>query len=117
MTRLLSYSSHHINSLKLVVAAAPLTSFIQIIESACEELKTFVDDKLADAGTCEANDILREVRQLQFQLNVTREYKMYIAMCGIFGSHRNIVKHWDAFQSVFTQLVSQEEDNGDKHLF
>lgn len=42
---------------------------------------------------------------------------MYIALCGIFGAHRNIVKHWDAFEAVFTSLVAQEEDNGNKHLF
>ena len=42
---------------------------------------------------------------------------MYIAMCGIFGPHRNIVVHWDAFQPVFNQLIAQEEDMGGKHLF
>lgn len=31
---------------------------------ACEELKTFVAEKEADAGSCSPDDILREVRQL-----------------------------------------------------
>jgi len=87
------------------------------ILNACEELKNFVAEKEADTGSCSSDDILREVRQLQFQLNVTREYKMYIALCGIFGPHRNIAKHWDAFEAVFTSLVAQGEDSGTKHLF
>ena len=48
---------------------------------------------------------------------MTREYKIFIAMQSIFGQHRNIVKHWDAFEPVFKQLVAQDEDNGCKHLF
>jgi len=85
--------------------------------NACEELKNFVAEKEADSGSCSSDDVLREVRQLQFQLNVTREYKMYIALCGIFGPHRNIAKHWDAFEAVFTSLIAQEDENGNKHLF
>ena len=51
------------------------------------------------------------------QLNVTPEYKLYIALCGIFGPHRNIVKKWDTFEEVFTSMAAQDEDNGNKHLF
>ena len=53
-------------------------------------------------------DILREARQQQFQLNVTREYKFYICLCSIFGLHRNIVKQWDTFEGVFTELMAQD---------
>ena len=67
-------------------------------------------------GAVNANDILREARQLQLQLNVTPEYKFYICLVGIFGANRNIVKQWDTFEGVFTNLVGQDEDNGAKHL-
>ena len=42
---------------------------------------------------------------------------MYLCIAGIFGTHRNIVKHWDEFEKVFTTLVAQDQDNGVKHLF
>ncbi len=38
-------------------------------------------------------------------------------MCGIFGPHRNIVKHWDKFENVFMDLVEQDKEMGKKHLF
>ena len=59
---------------------------------------------------------MSEVRQLQLQLNVTPEYKIYIAMCGIFGPHRNIAKHWDTFEPVFSNLISQDTEAGQKYL-
>ena len=83
--------------------------------AACEELTTFVAEKEAE-GAISTDDILREVRQQQFQLNVTREYKLYICLVSVFGPHRNIAKHWDTFEPVFTTLISQEEANGQKHM-
>lgn len=74
---------------------------------ACQELKTFVAEKEAE-GAINCNDIVREARQLQLQLNVTPEYKLYLCIAGIFGAHRNIVKHWDEFEKVFTILVAQD---------
>ena len=69
------------------------------------------------AGEINADDILKEARQIQFRLNVTPEYKLYICMCGIFGPHRNIVKNWSKFEAVFTTLINQNTDNGVKNLF
>ena len=91
------------------------TSFI-IVDS-CEELKAFVAEKEAETGHVNLPDILQQIRQMQFQLNITPEYKLYIAMCGIFGPHRNIVKHWDKFEKVFMDLVEQDKEMGKKHLF
>lgn len=68
-------------------------------------------------GPAPASAILKEVRQIQLQLNVTPEYKLYICMCALFGPHRNIVKHWDDYEAVFTNLASHDEELGYKHLF
>ena len=38
-------------------------------------------------------------------------------MCAIFGPHRNIAKHWDAYEGVFTGLRDQDPDTGVIHLF
>ena len=35
---------------------------------------------------------------------------------GIFGPHRNIVKHWDTFEPVFTELIGQNEETGSQNL-
>ena len=51
-------------------------------------------------------------RQQQLQLNVTPEYKLYLSMMGIFGPTRNIAKHWDTFEAVFTELMGQNEEAG-----
>lgn len=37
-------------------------------------------------------------------------------MIGIFGPSRNIAKHWDAFEAVFTELMGQNEETGCQHL-
>lgn len=68
------------------------------------------------AEELKADEILQQVRHTQLQLNITPEYKFYICICGIFGPHRNIIKHWDDYEGVFTSLVSQDEENGKKHL-
>ena len=95
-----------------------LINSLYLIVQACDDLKDFIAQKEADTGACSPSEILQQVRQLQFQLNVTREYKMFLAMMSIFGSHRNIVQHWDAFEPVFTQLMAQEGgENGRKHFF
>ena len=78
-----------------------LTRLLNIV-NACEELKIFVAEKEAEVGDVNPADILQQVRQTQLQLNITPEYKLYISLCGIFGPHRNIVKHWDKFEAVFT---------------
>lgn len=83
--------------------------------AACEELTTFVAEKEAE-GPINPDDILREVRQAQFQLNVTREYKLYICLVSVFGPHRNIAKHWDTYEPIFKSLMSQEEENAQKHM-
>lgn len=80
--------------------------------NSCEELKAFLAEKEAELGDVNIQDLLQQVRHIQLQLNITPEYKLYIAMCGIFGPHRNIVKHWDKFEAVFTTLVGQDEDMG-----
>jgi hypothetical protein len=74
-------------------------------------------EKEAEGGKVSADDILREVRQLQLQLNVTPEYKFYIAICGVFGPHRSIVKRWENFEEVFTNLIEQDEELGLQHFF
>ena len=89
--------------------------FVVFLVNACEELKIIVDEQ-AEAGNIDVQKILSEVRQLQLQLNVTPEYKMYMAMCAIFGPHRNIVKHWDSFEALFSTLVEQDGEGGQKHL-
>jgi len=68
-------------------------------------------------GDVNPADILQQVRQTQLQLNITPEYKLYISLCGIFGPHRNIVKHWDKFEAVFTSLIGQDEDMELIHFF
>lgn len=94
----------------------PLTD--ENIVNACEELKAFVAEKEAEVGgPAPCSEILKEVRQMQLQLNVTPEYKFYICICAIFGPHRNIAKHWDAYEAVFTTLANQDEEFGYKHLF
>lgn len=67
-------------------------------------------------GLTDPDAILRKVRQIQFTLRVTREYKIYIAICGIFGPQRNIVKHWDTYEPVFQILIEEAESMGQKHL-
>lgn len=94
-------------------AELDLTS--QLIQNACEELKTFVEEQEA-AGEIDCKKILNEARQMQLQLNITPDYKLYICMCGIFGPHRNIVKHWDTFEPVFANLVEADAENGTKRL-
>ena len=47
---------------------------------------------------------------------MTPEYKLYLCIAGIFGPNRNIVKSWDTFEKVFTELAAQDEENGVKHL-
>ena len=84
--------------------------------NAIEELRTFVNEQEA-SGDINIDDIVREARQLQLQLNVTPEYKLYLCMCGIFGPDRNIVKHWDTFEQVFINLLETDPENGQKHLF
>jgi len=84
--------------------------------NACAELKAFVDE-MESEGKVKCEDIVREARQLQLQLNVTPEYKLYLCICAIFGPHRNIVKAWDTYEKVFTDLASQDAENGSKHLF
>lgn len=81
------------------------------IATAAEELRAFVAEKESE-GAINCNDIVREVRQQQLQLNVTPEYKIYLSMTGIFGPTRNIVKHWDTFEAVFTELIGQNEETG-----
>ena len=41
--------------------------------------------KLLADGSPSADDILSEARQIQFQLNITRDYKFYIVLCGLFN--------------------------------
>ena len=84
--------------------------------NAIEELRTFVNEQ-ETSGDINIDDIVREARQLQLQLNVTPEYKLYLCMCGIFGPDRNIVKHWDTFEQVFINLLETDPENGQKHLF
>lgn len=88
---------------------------LNFLVNACEELKTYVSEK--EGEELKSNDVLQQVRHTQLQLNITPEYKFYICMCGLFGPHRNIVKHWDQFEGVFTNLVSQDEESGSKYLF
>jgi len=37
-------------------------------------------------------------------------------MVAIFGPHRNIVKQWETYALVFTTLLEQDADGGEKHL-
>lgn len=41
---------------------------------------------------------------------LTPDYKIYILMCGIFGSKRSPVKHWPNYEELFTKLASEHKD-------
>lgn len=85
------------------------------IVNACDELKAFIDEKGAEE--IKNNEIMQQVRHTQLQLNITPDYKFYICLVAIFGPQRNIVKHWDTFEAIFTSMAEQDEENGNKHLF
>ena len=73
--------------------------------------------KLVTGGTPTVDDVLSEVRQIQFQLNITRDYKFYILLCGLFSPKYSIVKNWSKFEKAFEKLVKEDGEKGSVHLF
>jgi len=50
-------------------------------------------------------------------LNITADYKFYILMCGIFNPQRSPIKHWAAYEQVFTKLMAEQKEFGQKRFF
>ena len=73
--------------------------------------------KLVTGESASIDDILSEVRQIQFQLNITKDYKFYILLCGIFHPKHNIVKNWSTYEKAFEKLVKEDGEKGSVHLF
>ena len=65
-------------NLDVIIFAMCLQSFI--LDGVIEDISKLLAD-----GTPSADDILSEARQIQFQLNITRDYKFYIVLCGLFN--------------------------------
>ena len=97
------------NSEQLHFFATCLQSFY--LDGVIEDISKLLAD-----GTPSADDILSEARQIQFQLNITADYKFYIVLCGLFNPKHNIVKHWSKYEKVFDKLV-KEDEKGSIHLF
>jgi hypothetical protein len=47
---------------------------------------------------------------------LTSESLHLIALCGVFGPSKNIVKHWDTYEELFLSLVKLDGKLGLEHF-
>lgn len=59
------------------------------------------------SGQPTAQQLMLDVKVIQFRLNVTADYKFYILILGIFSPPRDILKHWTKYEEVFLSLVKE----------
>lgn len=59
------------------------------------------------AGDVAPDQLLLDVKVMQFKLNVTADYKFFILFHGIFSPARNILKYWTKYENVFLSLVKE----------
>ena len=49
--------------------------------------------------------------------NLTNEFLIYTALCGVFAPRRNIVKYWDVNEELFLSLIRLDGKLGLDHFF
>ena len=49
--------------------------------------------------------------------NLTNEFLIYTALCGVFSPRRNIVKYWDTNEELFLSLIKLDGKLGLDHFF
>jgi translation initiation factor 5 len=66
----------------------------------------------------ESNDaIIEEIRRQTISLNLTKEYKYYILMCGLFNIGRSPLKNFKKHEVIFRAYLEKDGEKGNKHFF
>ena len=66
-----------------------------------------------DIRSTEIYDFLLDYK-MKYQL--TNESLHLIALCGVFGPSKNIVKHWDSYEELFLSLIKLDGKLGLEHF-
>lgn len=60
--------------------------------------------------------LLTDVKVIQFRLNVTPDYKFFILINAIFTPTRGILENWTKYEEIFLTLVKQAGAHGGDRL-
>lgn len=73
-------------------------------------------DQLITTSDPAIDQLLVDVKVIQFRLNVTADYKFYILMNAIFTPARDILKCWTKYEEAFLSLVKEFGNTGGDRL-
>ena len=84
------------------------------IEQAIDQI-----DSLVGGGSqnYDIDNVLSELYQIQLQLDIDSEVKIYILLCGLFSRKRDILAHWATHEQLFGKLLQRDRNIDSQHLF